>query len=415
MYGVRTAPKSENIARQETGGAGDGADALSGQPTETPMQPARTSMTPTEWGMLFVLSLLWGGSFFFNGVAVKDLPPMTIVFVRVALGAAILHVVMAATGRRLPASREVWLAFLGMGMLNNLIPFTLILWGQGQIASGVASIINATTPLFTVLVAHVFTADERLTPMRAAGVIAGFAGVAVMLGVGQMDGGAPVMAYAACLAAALSYALSSVYGRRFRRLGVAPMSVATGQLTISAFVLLPVMLAVDRPWALAAPGMATILALIGLATLSTAVAYLLFFRILSGAGATAISLVTFLIPPSAILLGIAFLGEVLLPRHVAGLALIGLGLALVDGRLMQRRARVVEARSSAPLQATIDIVKPEAVSGPPGRAGCTDPHGRRCDSGCARQRGRARPAGRRAKFAARQARSRFRRAAGPSA
>lgn len=305
------------------------------------MPPQRTSMTPTEWAMLLALSLLWGGSFFFNGVAVRELPPLTIVFSRVGLAAATLHLLMAVSGRRLPGGRAAWLAFAGMGILNNVIPFTLIVWGQGQIASGVASIINATTPLFTVLVAHGFTADEKLTPMRVAGVAAGFAGVAVMLGAGQAGADAPVAAYAACLGAAFSYALSSVFGRRFRVLGIQPMSVATGQLTVSTLILAPMMLIADRPWTLPLPGADTLAALVGLATVSTAFAYLLFFRILSGAGATAISLVTFLIPPSAILLGIAFLGEVLLPRHIAGLALIGLGLALVDGRLMKRRARPV--------------------------------------------------------------------------
>jgi len=303
------------------------------------MPPARTTMTPAEWAMLFALSLLWGGSFFFNGVAVRELPPLTIVFARVALAAATLHLVMAATGRRLPGSRAAWLAFAGMGALNNVIPFTLIVWGQTQLASGVASILNATTPLFTVLVAHGFTADEKLTPARVAGVAAGIAGVTVMIGGGKLAGGVPVAAYAACLGAALSYGFASVFGRRFRALGVAPLSVATGQLTMSSLMMLPLMLAAERPWTLPLPGAETLLALIGLATVSTALAYQLFFRILAGAGATAISLVTFLIPPSAILLGIVFLGEVLLPRHLAGMALIGLGLALVDGRLLRRRTK----------------------------------------------------------------------------
>ena len=303
------------------------------------MPPARTQMNAAEWAMLVALSLLWGGSFFFNGVAVRELPPLTIVFARVALAAATLHLVMAVTGRRLPGRREVWIAFAGMGVLNNLVPFTLIVWGQGQIASGVASILNATMPLFTVLVAHGFTADEKLTPARIAGVVAGFLGVAVMLGGAGFSGDAPVAAYAAILGAALSYGFASVYGRRFRTLGVAPMSVATGQLTMSSLMLAPLVLVAERPWTLPLPGAGTVLALVGLATVSTALAYLLYFRILAGAGATAISLVTLLIPPSAIALGIAFLGEVLLPRHIAGLALIGLGLALVDGRLLKRRAR----------------------------------------------------------------------------
>ena len=306
------------------------------------MPPARTSMTPAEWAMLIALSFLWGGSFFFNGVAVRELPALTIVFSRVALAALTLHLFMAATGRRLPGRREAWLAFAGMGLLNNVAPFTLIVWGQGQIASGVASILNATTPLFTVLAAHGLTADERLTPLRAAGVVAGFSGVAVMLAGPDLGiGGAPVAAYAACLGGALSYGLATVFGRRFRALGIQPLSVATGQLTVSSLVIAPLMLVADRPWALPMPGLETVAALVGLATVSTALAYLLYFRILAGAGATNIALVTFLIPPSAILLGIAFLGEALLARHVAGMALIGLGLALVDGRLMKRRATAV--------------------------------------------------------------------------
>jgi drug/metabolite transporter (DMT)-like permease len=295
-------------------------------------------MTPIEWAMLIALSLLWGGSFFFNGVLVKTLPPFTIVFFRVAIAALALHAVIRATGRNMPWSREAWLAFAGMGILNNVIPFTLIVWGQTQLASGIASILNATTPLFTVLVAHLFTSDERLTPMRVAGVVAGFAGVAVMIGAGNKSfAGIPLLAYAACLGAALSYGFSGVFGRRFKRLGIAPISVATGQLTVSSVLMLPVMLLVDRPWTLAMPGADAIAALVALATVSTALAYILFFRVLSGAGATNISLVTFLIPPSAILLGILFLGEVLLPRHIGGTALIGLGLLLVDGRAMRRR------------------------------------------------------------------------------
>jgi drug/metabolite transporter (DMT)-like permease len=267
-------------------------------------------MTPAEWAMLIALSVLWGGSFFFNGVAVRELPPMTIVFCRVALAAIVLMLVMRMTGRSLPMRGEVLLAFAGMGIINNVIPFSLIVWGQSQIASGVASILNATTPLFTVIVAHLVTTDERMTPLRAGGVALGFAGVAVMSGAGSdVFNDVPLAAYAACLGAALSYGFASVLGRRFRTLGVAPMAVATGQLTASSLMMLPIMLLVDQPWTLAAPGIGTICALAGLATVSTALAYILFFRILAGAGAVNISLVTLLVPVSAIVLGIAFLGE----------------------------------------------------------------------------------------------------------
>lgn len=294
------------------------------------------SMTPALWAMMIVLSLLWGGSFFFNGVVVMELPLLTIVFFRVFLAALGLHLFLVATGNRLRANRQVWIAFAMMGLLNNAIPFSLIVYGQTQIASGVASILNATTPLFTLVVAHLFTADEKIGAWKAAGIAAGFAGVAVMLG-GFGSGSVAIAAYAACLGAALSYGFAGVWGRRFKALGVAPSHVAAGQLTASSAMLLPLMLIADQPWTLSMPGTATIASLVALAIASTALAYILFFRILSGAGATNISLVTFLIPPSAIMLGIAFLGETLETRHIIGMVLIGLGLALVDGRFVAKR------------------------------------------------------------------------------
>lgn len=296
------------------------------------------AMTPVQWAMLITLSVVFGGSFFFNGVIVRDLPPLTIVFFRVFLAALALHLFLLATGWRMPQSAPIWMMFLAMGALNNVVPFTLIVYGQTQIASGVASILNAMTPLFTVVVAHCWTDDEKLTGARIAGVVAGLAGVAVMMGGATLGGGwGTVAAYLACLGAALAYGFAAVYGRRFRKAAIDPLAVATGQVTASSVLMLPLMLAIDRPWALTAPGLDSVLALVGLAIVSTAFAYLLYFRILSGAGATNLSLVTFLVPVSAILLGIAFLDEVLLPRHMAGMALIGLGLALVDGRLFRRR------------------------------------------------------------------------------
>ena len=295
-------------------------------------------MTPLLWTLLIALSVIWGGSFFFNGVLVRELPTLTIVFFRVFLAAMALHICLMATGKPLRTGGAVWIAFFGLGVLNNVIPFTLIVFGQTQIASGVASILNATTPLFTLLVAHLLTDNEKITPTKAAGIGTGFAGVFVMLGGLQgFDVGAPLLAYLACLGAALSYGFAGVFGRRFKTLGVAPIHVAAGQLTASSVLLLPLMLVIDAPWTLAIPSLAAIAALLGLALLCTALAYILFFRILAGGGAVNISLVTFLIPPSAILLGIAFLGETLEGRHIAGLTLIAAGLLLVDGRIMRRR------------------------------------------------------------------------------
>ena len=299
-------------------------------------------MTLREWAMLVALSAVWGGSFFFNAVAVAALPVFTVVVARVALGALILLAVLRLAGQRMPRDGRVWAAFLGAGLLNNVIPFSLIVWGQQHIASGVASILNASTPLFTVVFAHMLTDDERMTGGRVAGVLVGFAGVAVMIGAGTVRAmGADLAAQLACLGAAVSYALASVFGRRFRAMGVAPMTTAAGQLVASSVLLVPPMLLIDRPWTLPMPGVGVVGALVGVAALSTALAYVLYFRILATAGATNLALVTFLIPISAILLGLLFLGESLQLREVVGMLLIGLGLAAIDGRpwrALRRRA-----------------------------------------------------------------------------
>ena len=298
---------------------------------------ATTAMGGREWAMLLALSVPWGGSFFFNAVAAQELPSFTLVWLRVAVAAAALLMVVHLVGHRMPTGRRVWASFFGMGLLNNVVPFVLIVWGQHHIASGLASILNATTPLFTVLVAHVLTQDERLTPLKAAGGTVGFAGAVFMIGLSALGGlGTGVTAQLACLAGALTYAFAGVFGRRFRRMGVAPMATAAGQVCASTVLLLPLMLLVDQPWDLAMPHTTTWGAVLGVGTLSTALAYVLYFRILASAGATNLLLVTFLIPVSAILLGGLVLGETLEARHFGGMALIGAGLACIDGRLPRR-------------------------------------------------------------------------------
>ncbi|WP_333827891.1 DMT family transporter [Pararhodobacter sp.] len=296
--------------------------------------PANRPMARLEWVMLLSLAAVWGGSFFFNEIAVRELPVFTVVLSRVALAAIILLALLHLRGERMPRGRAVWLAFFGMGLINNAIPFSLIVWGQQHIASGVASILNASTPLFTVLLAHLLTQDERLTGGKIAGVIVGFAGVAVMFGADALrDLGAQAVAQLLCLGAAVSYAFAGIYGRRFRAMGITPMSTATGQVIASSLLLMPMVMVIDQPWTLPLPSPAALGALLGVAAISTALAYVLYFRILATAGATNLLLVTFLIPVSAILLGTLFLGEVLLPRHLAGMALIGCGLAAIDGRM----------------------------------------------------------------------------------
>jgi drug/metabolite transporter (DMT)-like permease len=294
-------------------------------------------MNRRDWMLLFTLSLLWGGSFLFIGVAVKEIPPLTLVFGRVALAAAALGLVLAATGAGFPRGRKIWLALAGMGFLNNIIPFSLIFWGQTQIGAGLASILNATTPLFTVLVAHALTDDEKLSPAKLAGVALGVAGVAVLIGPGALAGlDRSILAQLACLGAALSYGFAGIYGRRFKAMGLPPTQTAFGTLAASSSMMLLVAGAVDQPWAMAAPSPIAIAALLALALLSTALAYLIFYRILASAGATNLSLVTFLIPPSAILLGAVVLNERLELRHFLGMLFIAAGLAAIDGKLWRR-------------------------------------------------------------------------------
>ncbi len=309
----------------------------------------KTTMGRREWGMLIALSIVWGGSFFFVGVAVTELPPLTIASLRVGLAALALHAAVRILGVSLPRDAAAWRVFLGMGILNNVIPFSLMAWGQGHIASGLASILNAATPLFTVLVAHAFTRDERLTGGRLAGVVVGLSGVAVMIGtdaLGQL--GLDVAAQLAVLAGTVSYALASVYGRRFKAMGIAPVATATGQVTASTAILLPLALLFEQPWAGGLPSSATVAAVLGLALVSTAFAYILYFRILATAGATNVILVTFLIPVTSILLGTAFLSERLAPKHFAGMALIGCGLALIDGRLPKAVRAWIRGSQPAP-------------------------------------------------------------------
>lgn len=302
-----------------------------------PLEPVRRTMTLVEWGILVGLSVLWGASFFFNGVAVKELPTMVVVVGRVALAALVLNIVMLLIGLRVPMERPVIRAFYTMAIVNNVIPFTLIVWGQSHIASGLASILNATTPLFTVIVAHYFTGDEKMSWGRFFGVCIGMAGVVIMVGSDALRSlGVNIAAQCAVLGAAFCYAVSGVFARRFRVLGVSPLATATGQLTASSTILVPAMLIIDQPWTLPMPSAAAIGALIGVSMLSTALAYILFFRILATAGATNVLLVTFLIPVTAILLGIFVLDEVLLPKHFLGMGLISLGLAAIDGRILGR-------------------------------------------------------------------------------
>ncbi|MCG8492205.1 MAG: DMT family transporter, partial [Sneathiellales bacterium] len=305
----------------------------------TSSQDQTPGMTLINWILLLILSLLWGGSFFFNGVAVKEVPVLTIVFFRVGIAALALLIFLKIKGVSFPLEKKILLAFLMMGFLNNFIPFSLIVAGQNYIGSGLASILNATTPLFAAVVAHVATKEthERLTVRRISGILFGILGVAIMMAPDIQSAGFGsdmVLGQIAILGAALSYGIAAVYGRRFGRMGISPVVSATGQVSGTTLIMLPMVLLIDKPWSFySVVSLETVAAIIALALFSTAVAYILYFQLIKSAGATNASLVTLIIPASAILLGSSFLGEKITLEALIGMAAIGLGLLIIDGRI----------------------------------------------------------------------------------
>ena len=299
-------------------------------------------ISASAWLMLVGLGLLWGGSFFFAGVAIRQIPPFTLAFLRFALAAAALHIVIAGRFGIYGVLRARWRPFLILGLFNNALPHSLIFLGQTEIGAGLASILNATTPIWTVVVAHIMTADEKLTGRKVAGTAIGLAGTVVLFSP-QLAAGAnvPLWAMALPLVAALSYGFAAVWGRQFR--DVAPPVTAAGQLTASTLIMVPVVALHDMAWRLPIPPVEAVGAVLALALLSTALAYILYFRLIAVAGATNASLVTLLVPPSAILLSTVFLGERMGGEDWLGLALILLGLAVLDGRLLSRITRPLRA------------------------------------------------------------------------
>ncbi|HYU96490.1 MAG TPA: EamA family transporter [Sphingomicrobium sp.] len=295
----------------------------------------RTVMNGRDWLILGILAVIWGGAFFFIGVAVKHVPPLTYVWLRLTIAAAAMWLFLHFKGHKLGLPRQVWGSILLLALLNNAIPFVLFGWSQTHIASGLASILNATTPIWGVLVAHFLTHDERMTPRKISGVLLGFGGVATMIGPALLTNlGSSALAQLACVTAALCYALAAVWARRFRAMGLSPMSVTTGQLSAGALMIMPLAFIIDKPWTHAFPPLSAWGAIVALALFCTAFGYVLYFRLIDSSGATNALLVTLLVPPVAILLGALFLGETLAVQDFLGLGLIALGLAAIDGRAL---------------------------------------------------------------------------------
>lgn len=299
----------------------------------TPM--INSVMNRAEWGILAGLALIWGAAFFFIKVAVTHVEPLTYVWLRLTIAAGGLWLFLRVRGDRLSLPLSIWGAILVLALLNNVIPFALFGWGQRQIASGLAAILNSTTPIWGVLVAHLFTADEKFSPAKLLGVAIGFFGVATMIGPDLLGSNGNLLAQLACLTAALCYATAGVWARRFKKLGVTPIKVATAQLVAGALVMVPVALIFDQPWTQPLPPIEAWGAIVVLALVCSAYAYVLYFKLIDSAGATNALLVTLLVPPIAIIMGAALLGEQLTGGQFMGLAFIALGLAVIDGRLVR--------------------------------------------------------------------------------
>ena len=304
------------------------------------MAQQQSGMTSYEWGLLVLLSAIWGGSFYFFAILIKELPVFTIVFLRVSLATVALWIVVLASGLKPPNSWGQWRNYFIMGTLNNVIPFSLIVWGESKVAPGLGAVLNATTPFFTVLVAHAFTTNERLSWNRLTGALVGLLGVAGLVGfdaIGKLGG--DFWYQMMFVLVSVLYAFSAIWARRFSN--TPPLVNAASQTAASSALLLPLMLIFDRPWTLAVPSALAVYSQLGLSLLCTAVAYILFFTIIKRAGSTNISLVTFLVPISAMILGATLLNEHITSNHILGMLVIGLGLALIDGRIPAKMFRTV--------------------------------------------------------------------------
>ena len=292
-----------------------------------------------DWSLLCLLSILWGGSFFFAGVALRELPPLTLVLLRVTLGAAFLLPALSHYRIGFPGTLAAWRPYVIVALFNNVLPFSLFVTAQTFIASGLASILNATTPLFTVAV-MALSGEERLSARRIAGIAIGLIGVIVLRGGVEVARSGAAVGVLLCLLGALSYGLAALAARRCLK-DSPPLATATFQLLASSAMMTVIAGVAEQPWRLALPGATTWAAVIGFSALSTALGYIVFFQILRRSGATNVMLVTLLIPVTAILLGYLVLGERISSGEIMGALVIAGALLLIDGRVPNRMAHLL--------------------------------------------------------------------------
>lgn len=274
----------------------------------------------TELALLLLLATLWGGSYSFIRVGVETIPPVTLIAARTLLAGAILLAVIGWRGLRLPRDRATWRLFLVQACLNSVLPFTLIAWAERSVEAGLATILSSTSPIFVVVLGLLAGTGERLSLLKLAGIASGLAGTLLIVGTEAMAGfGADLAAQLALVAASLCYGGAALFGRHFK--GLDPIMPAAGSLICGAALLIPLSLAVDRPWTLAPSG-ASIQALLALSVASTALAFVIYFRLIARLGSVATTSVAYLRVPTGVLIGMVVLGESLAPTAWAGLVLI---------------------------------------------------------------------------------------------
>lgn len=289
-----------------------------------------------EWLLLFGLALFWGTSFGLTAIALRELSPFTFAFARVAVAAVTLLFLTRIFRMALPRGWQPWGPIMVTAFFGNVVPFSLIAWGQSLIPSSLAGLLMATGPLFTLVIAHFNTSDERMTGFKTVSLVLGFGAVLVMMGPDAIRGvSSNVAGQLAILGAALCYAIATVYGRRFQAMGLKPLPLAAGQLCVASIMMVPAMVLFDQPWALGWLSTPVILAVLASGVLSTGIPYIMYFRILAVGGATNVMLVTFLVPIVAVTTGSLALGEVLEPRHFMAMGLLALALLSIDGRVFR--------------------------------------------------------------------------------
>jgi drug/metabolite transporter (DMT)-like permease len=294
-----------------------------------------------EFALLLLLATLWGASYTFIKLGVATIPPITLIAARTSIAGVLLLVIMRWRGSRMPRDAATWRRFLFQACLNSVIPFTLIAWAERSLDAGLATILNSTSPIFTFLLTLAITRHEALTARKLFGVVAGMAGICLIVGVQALGGlGEQLAAQIATVVATICYAGAAIFSRGFK--GLDPMTPAAGSLLCGAAILIPVSLVVDRPWTLA-PSMSSMLALLGLTVFSTAFAFVIYFRLIQTLGSVGTTAQAYLRVPIGVALGVLFLGESLSPTAWIGLGCVVTGVAAMT--IAARRPMVINASS----------------------------------------------------------------------